>query len=241
MTEATVSSADVLAAAAARAAETFNAIEGNAGVEANAFAFVVPNTEVAIGIALTGIPQDNRMDFLRSAVKAYVANRITTAHAKWLKSCEPWTRYEEAMKADPMQSAIAKPEGDKPAAPDYLKLAADARTALYEGNIQKKGEGTGKARVTRDPLVQQVTQAVTRTLFEAKKNVVPGYKWMDAVKEVGNDGVVYLKAQIARKVAEGADQATLEKNMEDRFLKPARVILGIDTPKSLKDADNLLG
>lgn len=209
-------------------------------VDPNSLVFRIPNTETDISIVLGEIPADTRLDLLKKAVRDMIANRVNVANVRNNKALEPWNAYDEASKADPLQTAVPKPEGERPSV-DLLAVAAKARSDLYAGELQKRGDGSGrKAREPKDPLVAAVTKAVISELFQKKKAGNPSYKIMDAQKEVGTDGVAYLKSLIDEKVAAGADRATFEKFMEDRYMKPARIMLGIDVPKGLKDAEGLL-
>ena len=106
--------------------------------------------------------------------------------------------------------------------------------------------GATKSRTPRDPLIKMVTDAVVRELHDKKKGTVQGYKYTDAVKEVGSDGVAYLNAMIAAKVAAVAEgeraalTATLEKFRDERYIKPAEMMLGRKGSKATKD-QSLLG
>jgi hypothetical protein len=202
-------------------------------VNENVFTFRIPNTETDIATDLTLIPAEHRMHLLKGAVRAYITNRVNQVNVKHTAKVRAFDAYDEAMKADPLQTAVAKPEGERPTV-DLLAPAAAARADLYAGNLRTPGEG-GKARETKDPLVKAVTDVVVRELFNKQRAVVKDYKWTDAVKAVGGDGQKYLEARIAEKVAEGADAAVLAKFMDERYIKPARIMLGLDTNKATRD------
>lgn len=199
----------------------------------NELTFRIPNTETDIGVNLASIPADVRMDLLKKGVRDYITNSVNQANVRHKKALEPFEAFEKASEVNPLQTAVPKPEGERPTV-DLLKPAADARARLYSGEMRKQGE-PGKPRETRDPLVKIVTDAVVRELFEKTKANDSKYKWTDAVKAVGGDGVAYLDAAIATKVAAGADAEVLGKFKEERYMKPARMILGQTDNKATKD------
>jgi len=200
----------------------------------NTFVFRIPNTETDISIVLGNIPADIRLDMLKKSVKDYVMNSVNQANVRANKANAPFDQYDEAIKADPLQTAVPKPTGER-VVPDLIGTAAAARERLYKGEVRKVGEGEGKTRERVDPLTQMVTKAVVTELFDKKKALDSKYKIMDAQKEVGKDGIAYLKAKIAEKVATGADEAALNKFMEDRYIKPAKLMLGQSTTKATAD------
>jgi hypothetical protein len=77
-------------------------------------------------------------------------------------------------------------------------------------------------------------------VYEKGKALDPQYKYPSAQKEVGQDGLAYLRAKIDAKVAAGADKVALDKYLDTRYIKPARIQLGLDVPKSLADMDGIL-
>lgn len=204
----------------------------------NALIFRIPNTETDINIDITKIPAEARLELLKKAIKDHVTNRVNQTNVRHKKALAPWDAYDEAVKADALQSAVAKPTGDKPTV-DLIAPAAAARADLYEGKLRTQTEG-GKPREAKDPLIAAVTSAVVRELFEKNKVTQTGYKYTDAVKEVSGDGVAYLNARIAEKVAAGGDEKALNKFLEDRYMKPARIMLGRDLPKSISDQSSIL-
>lgn len=203
----------------------------------NTLMFVIPNAigadggEVQMSVALGDIPADTRMDLLKQAVRNYVVNSTNQAYQRHLKALGPWTAYENAQAADPLQTAVTKPEGERPTV-DLIPVATEARTRLYEGKVQKRGEGSGKKREARDPLTTHVTNAVVRELFDKKKAADPKFKWTDAVTEVGSDGIAYLNKLVDEKVKAGADKAALDKFMDERYIKPAKMMLGLTDNKA---------
>jgi hypothetical protein len=238
----------------------------------NTLAIEVANTATTEGgdnqtvtIDLAAIPQDARLELLKSAVRTAVTNRVNVAMVRNRAARAPfvnWAAYEAAMAADPLQTAIAKPEGDKPtgeapAALDPIAKANEAIADLLKGELRsaaKKGEG--RSRAPKDPLVQAVTNVVTRAVFEANKAAgvkvkVEGkpdraYSFPDATKEVGGDGIAYLNAQIAAKVAaapegeQAALRTALEKQRDTRYIEPAQVMLGIKQSKASKELPSIL-
>jgi hypothetical protein len=104
--------------------------EANAGGENNTAApdlnLVIPiaNTatteggdDLTVTIDLAAIPQDARLELLKSAVRTSVTNRVNVAMVRNRAARAPfvaWAAYEAAIAADPLQTAVAKPEGDKP-------------------------------------------------------------------------------------------------------------------------------
>lgn len=199
----------------------------------NTFTFVIPGTETSIAIVLGDIPAEVRMDLLKSKVKEYINNNVNQAAVKYKKAMEPWDAYAKAQSVDPLQTAVPKPTGDQPSAPDLIKPAADARARLYSGEIRKQGE-PGAAKPTRDPLTKAITDAVVRELFEKRKEAGSKPKWIEVTKEVG-DGIAYLNTMIAAKVAAGADAAVMAKLLEEKYMKPAKMLLGLTDNKLTKE------
>lgn len=200
------------------------------------FVFELPNSNsTKISIDYATIPQESRFELLKTAIRGYITNSANQANIKANKANEKFAQYDEAIKADPLQTAVAKPDEatrvDSVAA--VMEAAVAARTRLYEGAMRKAGDGT-KTRVTKDPLVKLVTDAVLREVFE-KNKATSGYKWTDAVKEVGGDGVAYLNKRIDARVAAGGDRAALEKFRDERYVNPAKMMLGQKDSKTTKD------
>lgn len=204
----------------------------------NVHTFELEGFVESVSVNLASVPQEIRMHLLKTAVRAYVANRVSTAAAKVKKDNADWERYDAACANDPLQSIVPQPTTPRATA-DYPAIAAAAVQALYEGNIGRRTPG-GKAKELRDPLVTQITKAVIAEVYEKGRAADPKYKYPTAMKEVGSDGLAYLKAKIAEKVAAGADAAALNAFLEQRYIKPARIMLGLDTPGKLKDADGIL-
>jgi hypothetical protein len=201
--------------------------------------FEVEGYEPKVGVDLAQIPPDVRMRLLRTATRAYITNRISTAVAKTKKDNGEFDTYEAAMKNDPLQTAVPKPEGERKNT-DFADVIDGAIKALYSGELGKRGTGEGKPKVLRDPLITQITRSVVAEVYEKGRASDPKYRYPTAQKEVGSDGLAYLKAKIDEKVAAGADANALNSYLETRYIKPARIMLGMDSPGKLKDADGIL-
>lgn len=231
MTDATPAVAPAPAAAAAPAPAPAE--------NTNVLIFRIPNTETDIQIDISSVPPELRMDMLKKALSDYVRNAVNQENVRTGKHNQPFDAYDEAMKADPLQTAVAKPEGERKVA-DLIETAKAARERLYKGEVRKHGEGTGRVRETKDPLTKLVTQTVVQELFDKNKAATPGYKWTDATKAVGGDGIKYLEARIAELVAAGSGtEADLRKFMDERYIKPAQLMLGIKTNKATADTSLL--
>lgn len=192
----------------------------------NILLYTIPGNEpeVQMQIDLTKIPASVRLDFLKGAVLDYAKNAVNQAKIRHNKANAPFEAYAAATAADPLQTAVPKPEGEA-AVLDLIPTATAARDRLYSGEIRRMG-GEPKARATVDPLAKMITDAVVRELHTKQKAVVQGYKWTDAVKEVGNDGLAYLNAKIDALVEAGGDRAALEKFRDTRYVAPAEMMLG---------------
>lgn len=186
------------------------------------------------------IPAETRLDFLKGAVRAYIANRLNGVHTRYEKDASviAWKAYDEATKADALQTAVAKPDGERPVA-DYEGQYAVAIAALTSGSIRKAG-AEPKARKTKDPLIATVTDVVVREVFASRKAADPKYTFFAAKKEVGTDGIAYLNAIIDTKVAAGAVRADLEAMRDERFVNPAKAMLGLTTSKKASTLPSLL-
>lgn len=203
--------------------------------------FEFPNLDGKRSFDLTIVPANIRMDFLAAGVRGYIQNRLNsllTRHNRDPKVVA-WFAYDEATKADPLQSAVAKPEGERPAAPDYEAAYAEAVKALQEGKVRKVSQD-GPKRKPVDQLTKIVTEVVTREVYDARRAANPKYSFFDAKKEVGTDGVAYLQAKMAEKVAAGADATEMQKVLDTRYLNPAKAMLGQSTDKKLNGLPSLL-
>lgn len=178
------------------------------------------------------IPSEVRLDFLKGAARNYVANRlngVNTRHQKDPKVAA-WNAYDEATKADALQTVVPKPDGERPALPDYEDAYTRAIADLTAGNVRKQS-AEPKARATKDPLVKTVTDVVTREVYESRRAADAKYSYLTAKKEVGADGIAYLNAMIDAKVAAGGDRAQLEKMRDTKYVNPAKAMLGLTTTK----------
>jgi hypothetical protein len=210
-----------------------------------------------VTVDLSAVPGEARLELLKSATRTFVTNRVNVANVRQNKLLAPWLAYDAAMAADPLQTTVAKPAGDRPAALDTYAKAQEAIADLLRGEVRQQArKGEGRSRAPRDPLVAAVTPIVTRAVFEANKArgatvAVEGkparaYTYPDAVKEVGGDGIAYLNRQIDAKVAAApADQqaklrADLEKNRDSRYIDPARTMIGAKLTKAQTDLPSIL-
>jgi hypothetical protein len=207
--------------------------------------FDVDGFDPTVELDLANVPQPIRMRLLKSATKSYIINRVSTAVAKTKKENEKFDQYEAAMKNDPLQTIVPKPEGVH-ATTDFGGVIAGAIKALYTGDIGKRGSGTAKVKVLRSPLITQITRSVVAEVYEKNQALDSKYKYPTAQKEVGQDGLEYLKGKIEAQVAatpeaeKAEKRAALNKYLETRYINPARIMLGMDIPKSLKDAEGIL-
>lgn len=214
----------------------------------NVFSFLIPNTETNIGINIATIPPETRLDILQAGIRDYIRNSVNQANVRNNKANAPFDAYDEAMKANPLQEAVKKPDGER-ATVNLLEVAAAARERLYKGEVKKQGDGTStRSRTPVDPLVKMVTDAVTRELFEKGKAAGSKAKYMEVQAEVtkAGGGIAYLDAKIAEKVAATpeANRADVAKQLEafkqDRYIKPAEMMLGRKDNKNTKEV-NLFG
>lgn len=210
-----------------------------APVADNVLVFRIPNTETDIQVVIADVPPELRMDMLKKALGDYIRNAVNQENVRTSKHNAPFDAYDEAMKADPLQTAVPQPTGERKVA-DLIETAKAARERLYKNEVRKHGDGAGRTRETKDPLTKLVTEAVVRELFDKNKATTPGYKWTDATKAVGGDGVKYLEARIAELVAAGSGtEADLRKFMDERYIKPAQMMLGLKTNKATADTSLL--
>jgi hypothetical protein len=195
------------------------------------------------------IPANIRLDFLKSQTRAYVANRINSLQQRHAKDEKvmAWAQYEAAQQADAFQTAVSKPDFDKPAEPDYNEALERAFADLRDGKTRRHGEGTGrKPRERKDPLIKLVTDAVVKDVYEKKSAGDSKYTYVMARAEVGVDGVAYLNTLIAEKVAaaphddQPAVLAALEKMRETKYINPAKLMLGITENKAIRDLPSIL-
>lgn len=207
----------------------------------NNFTFRIPNTETDIGIDIAAIPAEVRMDFLKKGLRDYITNAVNQANVRTNKANAPFDAYDEAVKADALQTAVPKPEGERATA-DLIGTAAAARERLYKGEVRKQGEGEGRKRETVDPLAKLVTEAVVRELHAKGKDAGGKRKYTEFTAEVAKagGGIKYLEAKIAEKVAGGTDEAVLRKFMDERYIKPAQMMLGSRTTKATDASNSIL-
>ena len=191
-------------------------------------------------INLEAIPDNTRKDLLRSAVQNYVTNRVSTSKSVLKKKNEAFDTYDAACKNDPLQTLVPQPEGARETL-DIVAIMTTGINALYEGKFGRRaGEGR-KSKPQRDPLVTQITRAVVQELYAKRKETTPSYKYPQAAKEVGSDGLQYLRDKAAALVASGGDAKVLNDYIETRYIKPARQMLGLDAAAPrFKDMEGIL-
>lgn len=187
------------------------------------------------------IPAPIRMDFLKSSVRSYIVNRLNAVHSRYVKddAVLAWSAYEAATAADPLQTLVAQPTVPKPAEPDYLEAYNRAAADLAAGTIRKQSDGP-KPRKVKDPLVAIVTDVVVRAVYDTRRAADTKFSFFDAKKEVGTDGIAYLNAQIDAKVAAGADRASLEKVRDEKYVNPAKAMLGLTANKKTEGLPSIL-
>ncbi len=238
MTEQTLAPApDALGVAAAPAAPAPATEAANPNVYIFDIAHTEPKTQISVD--LSAIPAEVRMDMLKSKVREYVTNSVNQSKLRADRDNKPFDDYAKAIEADALQTVVPQPTGERKVA-DLTGTAAAARDRLYKGEVRKQGEGTGRNRAPKDPIVAVITPIVVREQFDKVKLSNPSYKWADAVKEVGGDGLAYLKGRIETLVAAGGDRASLEKYLDEKYVKPAELIVGARDTKATKDAPGLL-
>lgn len=188
---------------------------------------------------LASVPMDIRVQLLKTAAKAYVHNRVSTAQAKTAKANAEWTSYEAAMQANPLQEIVAMPTTPK-AVTDFAGIVDGAINALLSGQLGKRGGGTGKKpKELRNPIITQVTRAVVAKVYADNLKLDPAYKYPTAQKEVGSDGYEYLnRVKLPEWLAAGGTEESFNKVVDTKYTKPARLMLGLDKPKSLADLPN---
>lgn len=188
--------------------------------------FEVDGLEKPVQINLERIPDAIRLHLLKNAAKGYVTNRVSTAEAKTKKANEPFTTYKNAQDNDPLQTVVPKPEGT-PAATDYPGITTRAIEALYAGELGKRGGGTKKERVIRDPLTTLVTRVVVNEVYQKARETDKNYKYPTAQKVVGQNGIEYLNKRIEAMVAEGGDRKAIEAFVEAKYILPQKQALGM--------------
>jgi hypothetical protein len=189
----------------------------------------------------TVIPADVRLDFLKGAVRAYIANRLNSLQTRYQKDplVIAWTAFKEASKADPLQTVVPKPTADEPPIPNFAEAYERAVKDLTEGKIRRQSDEP-KVKKTRDPLTAIITDAVIREVYDARKATNNKYTYIMARAEVGVDGLAYLDKMIAAKVAAGADEAALQKMKETRYVTPTKLMLGLTVNKAAAGLPSIL-
>lgn len=205
--------------------------------------YTFPSKELGVDVTMdmARIPETVVDYLLKNAVKAYVQNRTSTAKSSAAKENEPWVRYRNAMAADPNQTLVQMPEKPEVVV-DYADIIRSAVRALYEGTMGRRdGTGVKKKAERKDPLIAAITRTVIQEVFEKNYALDNSYKYPMASKEVGTDGVAYLRAKMASNIEQGlATKEQMEFVLETKYMKPARIMLGMDEPGKLKDAPSIV-
>lgn len=203
--------------------------------------FEFPNLEGKRSYDCASIPADARLNFLKGAVRNYIANRLNGVHTRHERDAAviAWKAFAEASKADPLQTAVPKPEGAEPAAPDYEDAYTRAIADLTAGSVRKVG-AEPKARKVKDPLIATVTDVVVRATFTSRKAADPKYTFLSAKKEVGPDGIAFLNALIEAKVEAGGNRGDLEKMRDTKYINPAKAMLGLTSNKTTDALPSIL-
>lgn len=189
------------------------------------------------------IPAEQRLEFLKNAVRNYIANRVNAVQMAYNKDERvlAWDAYEKATASDPLQTAVPKPEYEKPTAPDLEAAHTRAVEDLAAGKVKQRGKtGERKTRERKDPLIKHVTKVVTDEVYEARKSADSKFTYIAARQLVGDDGIAYLNKMIDAKVEAGADRAQLEQVRDSKYIKPARIMLGLDTDKKMAALPSIL-
>jgi hypothetical protein len=211
------------------------------GVAPSVLSTEYPNLEGVQTFDCAEIPAELRLSFLKDHVRSYIANRLNSVNTRHQKDPKvaAWKAYDEATKADPLQTVVAQPGFERPAAPDYADAYARAVADLKAGNVRKQSDEP-KQRVKKDPLVAVVTDAVIREVYESERTKDPKFTFLNARTKVGTDGIAYLNKLIDEKVAAGADRAALEKMLEERYVGPAKKMLGLTADKKTAGLPSIL-
>jgi len=205
---------------------------------ANMLTVEVDDTEAEINLEL--IPENTRKDLLRSAVQNYITNRVSTSKSVIKKKNEPFDIYDAACKNDPLQNLVKQPEGEREVL-DVITVMTTGINALYEGKFGRRSGDGRKSKPQRDPLVTQITRAVVQEVYQKQKELNPAYKYPMAAKQVGSDGLAYLKARMEERIASGADAKQLNDLLETRYIRPAKIMLGqMEAAPRFKDVEGIL-
>jgi hypothetical protein len=183
------------------------------------------------------IPIAARWHLLRSAAKSYVTNRVATTQSLTKKANLPFDAYDAAMRHDPLQTHVKRPDGERKIV-DYKELVDTAIKALYAGEIGKRGRGPGEAKIPKDPLDAAILRHLVSEKYEAARKADPSYRYFSAQKDIGYDAKAALEAIVERGITFGMDEKTAREWVENRYVKPARMMLGLDKMAGkLKDVE----
>lgn len=226
------------------------AVAAAAPVAASVLPFAHPllGKDVSVDFDCADIPADVRLEFLKTKVRDYISNRLNSLDQRHKKDekVAAWDNYEAAQAADPLQSVVAKPDFERPAAPDFKEALDRAFADLREGKTRKHaGEGR-KPRERKDPLIKAITNIVVDEVYAKKNAADPKFTFVMAKAEVGADGLAYLNGRIDTAVADASEaeqpalRAALEKMRETKYVTPAKLMLGLTESKAIKELPSIL-
>jgi hypothetical protein len=177
-------------------------------------------------IDLQKLPDDIKVHLLKTATKSYVTNRVSTAESTAKKSNALFDSYDAAQKNNPLQTDVPPPSGERNTV-DYVSIVERALNALYTGEIGRRGGG-GADKAPKDPLNAYMLRALVQKVFETKHAADPKYGYLNAKAEVGPSAMAYINKSIAESVALGADEKQTREYLEAKYIRPARVMAGLD-------------
>jgi hypothetical protein len=204
--------------------------------------FEIDGYDKDVVINLEKVHEDVRMHLLRTAAKNYVVNRVSTAVSTAKKANAPFDSYDAAQKNDPVQTLVPQPAGSRQVV-DFAGIIEKGINALYTGDIGRRGRGEGTTKPPKDKLNDQLLRTLTQEVFAKRFAADPSYKYFTAKKEVEafeGDATKYYMSKIAAAVAAGADEKKEMERWEAEYLKPARILVGLDKPTKFKDLGSIL-
>jgi hypothetical protein len=204
--------------------------------------FEIDGYDKDVVINLEKVHEDVRMHLLRTAAKNYVVNRVSTAVSTAKKANSAFDSYDAAQKNDPLQELVPVPEGKRQVV-DYATIIEKGINALYSGDIGRRGRGEGTTKPPKDKLNDQLLRTLTQEVFAKRFAADPSYKYFTAKKEVeafGGDATAYYMSKIASAVAAGADEKKEMERWDAEYVKPARILVGLDKPTKFKDLGSIL-
>lgn len=182
-----------------------------------------------VSVNLEEVPKKVRDFLMHNAVRSYVKNRVSTAVSAANTHNKPFDAYDEAMKFDPLQKFLTKPEGERKTV-DHTAIVEAATQALYKDEMGvRKGTGSAKAKEAKDPVIAHITRTVVAELFAKRHAADSNYKYPMAKAEVGQDGLAWLRKKAELAVEAGLSDAKLEEErIQKQYINTARVAIGLD-------------